>query len=71
MKIGELVLDIAIAGAGKAKYALSGVKNFLTDTSIEGLATKTAIGAAVFALERWTAQSAKFGNACTASARDH
>lgn len=63
MKIGELVLDIAVAGAGKAKDALSGVKNFLTDTSLEGLATKTAIGAAVFALERWTSQSAKFGNA--------
>lgn len=62
MNVGELFVEIGIKGDNKVAQALSGIKNGLMDVSAQGLAAKAAIVGAIYALERMTVASGKFGN---------
>jgi hypothetical protein len=62
MKIAELFVDIIVKGGGKTAEALGSMQKGLMGLKDTSLETKAAVVGAVYALERWTAQSAQFGN---------
>jgi hypothetical protein len=62
IKAGELVVEIFVKGKDEAAKALKSTKDWLTDVSNEGLATKAAIVAAIASAERFISSALNTAN---------
>lgn len=61
MTIAELYVNLGVKGTDKAKQAVTGVKENLTEVASSGIAAKVAILGMLYAFERLTSATAKEG----------
>lgn len=61
MKVGELFINIGLAGATKVGQSLGQVRNWMSEVGSTSLETKAAIAGVVFGLEHFMSRSAQLG----------